>query len=397
MFDPIEGPKVSLQEHSLNFKIHYNKGISKQALYKRFNKNSVEFISTLLTEALNHKISKKPLPSEYLEKFTTIRVMDSTEFKLPSHAADQFPGYKGDGTNACAQIQLEYDILNGSIEHISLDHALVSDIYYSKKEIDSLKKGSLILRDLGYYNLSVYKELSNRGIYFISRLKPQVKIYMVKNNQYKELTYKNILQLLRKSGRKYIDLNVYIGKEHKQPVRLIANLLSKDQRKRRLKRYQNRNGKISLENRLLSNLNLFVTNVERSKCDSNEVYELYRLRWQIELIFKCWKSIIKIHEIRKMSTERIKCYILAKLLWIVINWDIYNVLNKHYWKNNNKVLSRYKFYKISFLYYRNIRTIIWDNKHHIKQLLMSLFGMIDYIVKESRNDKIKVEKILRMI
>src|ERR1019366_3570976 len=42
--------------------------------------------------------------------------------------------------------------------------------------------------------------------------------------------------------------------------------------------------------RLLLEKNIFITNIEPDKCDDEQIDQLYRLRWRIEIIFKSWKS-----------------------------------------------------------------------------------------------------------
>ena len=75
-------------------------------------------------------------------------------------------------------------------------------------------------------------------------------------------------------------------------------------------------------------LNLFVTNVEAEKCDAEAIYELYTLRWQVELIFKTWKSVMQLHKIQAMNAVRLECVILVKLLWVMLNWSILNQLKE---------------------------------------------------------------------
>src|SRR5690606_37737359 len=86
-------------------------------------------------------------------------------------------------------------------------------------------------------------------------------------------------------------------------------------------------------------LNLFVTNVEREKCDAEAIYELYTLRWQIELVFKTWKSVMKLHKIHSMNATRLECIILIKLLWVMLNWSIWNRIKDY----TNKDISFHKF------------------------------------------------------
>jgi hypothetical protein len=52
------------------------------------------------------------------------------------------------------------------------------------------------------------------------------------------------------------------------------------------------------------------------------IRSFYRLRWQIELIFKIWKSIGKIRAVKKVKQPRLECYVYAKLIFIVLGWQL---------------------------------------------------------------------------
>ena len=54
-----------------------------------------------------------------------------------------------------------------------------------------------------------------------------------------------------------------------------------------------------------------------------QIFPLYRLRWQIELQFKIWKSVFKIgYNLQNMKEERYITLLFIKLLLIIINLQI---------------------------------------------------------------------------
>jgi hypothetical protein len=59
------------------------------------------------------------------------------------------------------------------------------------------------------------------------------------------------------------------------------------------------------------------------------------LRWQIELVFKVWKSVASVHKIKKAKRERIECHLYGKLLWVMLGWNIF-------WKITNQIKDRCK-------------------------------------------------------
>ena len=82
------------------------------------------------------------------------------------------------------------------------------------------------------------------------------------------------------------------------------------------------------EYRIKSHYNIFITNVPEDMMPLSEVSKFYLLRWQIELIFKTWKSIASIDKVKKVKRERFECQLYAKLIWILLNWRMYLIVDR---------------------------------------------------------------------
>ncbi len=57
----------------------------------------------------------------------------------------------------------------------------------------------------------------------------------------------------------------------------------------------------------------YVTSLEAESFPAEEVGQIYRLRWQIELLFKEWKSICRIDRLSSEKEEIVLCFIYASL------------------------------------------------------------------------------------
>jgi hypothetical protein len=53
----------------------------------------------------------------------------------------------------------------------------------------------------------------------------------------------------------------------------------------------------SKEYKFRSGLNIWATNLSKENYDFACIKQFYGMRWQIELVFKSWKSILQIHHI----------------------------------------------------------------------------------------------------
>jgi hypothetical protein len=395
LFDQIRIEQPSLAQHCMTLFEQEGRKISKQGLDKRFTDSAVLFIQSLFAHYLQSQLLPKKLSSEFSSHFSAIRLMDSTEFKLPECLAEDFPGFDGDGTKSCTQIQFEYDILSGRINDLSVGDARISDSAYAYPSLDRIQSKDLIIRDLGYSKIDSFIKIEAQGAYYISKLHHQITIYEKKGDDMIPLSLKTILNRLKGSDRKYLDMPIYLGSNAKHPVRLTANLLPKQAVQERLQKKIYRKNENPQKYKYLSQMNLFITNVPRKLLSADRIYGLYKLRWQIELIFKTWKSVLKIDKVRKMKADRFKCYLLGKLLWILMNWEICFLFNDFLIEKKNRLLSIYKCFDIIKMQVSALEKILFHQRLKLRHWLEVLYEIIsEYGLKENKKRRTDLIKLL---
>jgi hypothetical protein len=130
---------------------------------------------------------------------------------------------------------------------------------------------------------------------------------------------------------------------------MVVEYMPEDLARKRIakakKQAQKKGRQLSKEYKAKAQLNIFITNVGQDILSPEQVHQVYTIRWQIELIFKIWKSIGDIHQVKKMKVARFECCLYAKLFWIVVNWQIVWQLNIQIHSSCGKLLSFYKAYK----------------------------------------------------
>ena len=70
--------------------------------------------------------------------------------------------------------------------------------------------------------------------------------------------------------------------------------------------------------------------------------KFYTLRWQIELVFKNWKSNFKLEKVSGIKIQRIKCMIYSKPLMIIISTKLIYQIRNICWKEFKIEISEFK-------------------------------------------------------
>lgn len=96
------------------------------------------------------------------------------------------------------------------------------------------------------------------------------------------------------------------------------------ERRRKIKAEAKRNGETPSQRRLaLADWSFFVTNLPPQLLTLAEAFVMARLRWQIELLFKLWKSYGHLDAFHTQNPQRILCEFYAKLLAMIIqHWAL---------------------------------------------------------------------------
>jgi hypothetical protein len=323
--------------------------ITKQSLHDRFNNYAVKFLQMALQELLQKQLKVEPNLLE-LDGINRILIKDSVCFQIDESLKEYYPGSGGDGSKAAVRIQFEYDLLSGKINDISLNAFNEQDAKNSLSTIDLIGQGDLIIRDLAYVGLDVLGTVVKEMAYYLCRPSMNVTIYETNKGEWKEINFTDIYKEMKNKNLTMLEKEVLVGKTHKLKSRLIIHLMPSeeiDNRIRKARLSAKKKGRNAPTKEYISrlHLNLFITNTDIKVIPTNKVWNLYRLRWQIELIFKIFKSICHIEKVKKVKKERLECYILSKLILIVMIWNILWIVAKNLFKFENKALSFYKAYK----------------------------------------------------
>jgi len=361
--------------------------------------SSINFIKELIGESLVSQVTTT-LDSTDLQLFKRVRIKDSTTFGVQDSLADTYEGYGKGGGKSCKagiSIQYEFDLKTNEILDIDLQPAVARDCTDAVAKKDDILEGDLIIRDLGYYSGKVLEHIRNNGAFIISRLYQTAGVYDLNHNR---IDFQKIYYQMKENQLHFQDIDVYIGSD-KQPVRLIIELLPEHIYQKRLNQRnaenKSRGYNTSNEFKGRAHFNLFITNIPRSDCAWNIISKLYRIRWQIELVFKIWKSILNIDKLKKSSNERFIAMLYTKLLWICINWKIISDCRNYFYLHHHKLISLTKCFQTMGDNSRNLRSAI-ANDNLIDDFLLKIITKLQnghWI--EKRKNRQNIEEIIMLI
>jgi hypothetical protein len=333
----------SLSSFAMTMGLLSNLRISKQAVDKRINPGLIRFLRSLLGHCLVHNIdiSTSSLKEKLASVFNRILLHDSTQIQLTPKLADPFPGSRNYSAKkfSILKIQAVYELITETFHHLDFSGFTKNDQAASRDILTILSKGDLIIRDLGYFVLSVLKKISHLGAYFLCRYKHGILVFETDGK-----TPVDLLKLLNKQG--VLDKDVVLGKKEKVPVRLVAIPVPEPvaaERRRKAKINRDRRLNPSKEHLSLMGWNIFVTNIDRDTLSMEQIALLYRLRWRIEIIFKSWKSHFHLRNVPKASFERVLAYIYSILIFVTLfQTHVYHRLDRKTIENNLQQLSLFR-------------------------------------------------------
>ena len=401
MYDVSSGITKSLNQLVIEAKSEHDIGVSKQGIDKKFNDHTINFLKLLIEKQLTVELDHQ-IEAGWLSPFNRVTIKDGTRFKLPEDYRDYLPGSGGGASKAGACLQFDFDLKSGHVIDLSLTPANRPDARDAVEVLDTVEKNDLVIRDLGYYAFSSFSNISSKGAFFISRLGSKTNVFEMKNKKLQRLDFKALYYEMKRHELSMVYKDVFIGTKAKIPVRLAIELMPDavyEQRMRKTCKIHKKKGyQTSEEYKFMSRFNLFITNVPKEMLPDEVVSVLYRMRWQIELIFKIWKSVIGIHHTRKMKYKRWLCLLHFKLLLMIVNWNIIMAHRNHLYKKKGKLLSLNKCFKTLF-----------DNSYRLRDALkLGLKGIAKFVCwvektltenhwLERKNKSLGLEKIFYLL
>lgn len=296
-------------------------GVSKQALDQALNQSAAGFLKAMLEWLVGQVVTMPPASWPLLSRFAGVYVMDSSVVNLPPALAAEWQGL-GDSRGATAALKLHVglDLVSGALVGPTLTKARVNDAGGPHQNL-SLPAGALRLSDLGYFKLGRLIELNAAGVYYVTKVLARLTFQLGAGPSQKLVSW------LAQQTADQLDCEVGVGRHAELKCRLVAWRVPAQVLQKRLARQQAESHKRQRATSVVqveaSQWLVYLTNLTPTQASADEIAVLYRLRWQIELLFKLWKSWAgELEQWRSGKEWAIMCEVYAKLIGqLVQHWS----------------------------------------------------------------------------
>lgn len=236
----------------------------------------------------------RPAAGGKLAHFRDVVVQDGSSFAVHDALARRFGGRFTAIRPAAVEVHTFLSVFHDQ----AVDVAVAADKEAERQFLPPAKtlSGKLLLADRGYQSLDYWDEVQAAGGFFLMRgksdLNPRVCAVRGPGGRLERFEGRRLQDVLRYLPRRRLELNVAWDRPAGRTLRLRALLI--------WKRHE-------------QEYTVLVTNVPRSILTARQVAEVYRLRWQIELVFKEWKSYANLHAFTSANAALVEGLIWASL------------------------------------------------------------------------------------
>jgi hypothetical protein len=272
--------EISFNSH---FKRHYHLGcktITRSSLADANHKRS----ANIYTASFEHLLQ---LTGSNIKQVEVLNIIDSTQVILNS----KFKWATGQSKNG-VKIHVVYDSSQARPIYFDISNIKKNDILAAKEL--TIAKGSTYIFDRGYYSFSWWNEIDKAGSRFITRLKSNSPLTLLKERKAIDNEEFDVI------SDSEAFLNERLTSSRKNPYNRSVRVI-----RVRLKNYSNKEAITIVSNDL--------------KSSAIKLCKLYKQRWQIELFFKWIKQNLKIKSFLGSSENAVKIQVTVAMIAYILS------------------------------------------------------------------------------
>lgn len=300
----------------------YQNPVTRQAVDGRYHEPAVRYFEAAFEQVLARSLAEKVNPSPLAllqEQFAAVRLFDSTQFGCAPGLAEVFPACGGGGSQAGIKVLLSYEYLQSLFQPMAVLPGKRSDQGLAAVATAQVGFNELGLFDKGFYHGAALRGIQERGGFFVIPWPRSVSVWEA-GPEGKPVEVA-VAQRLRHHAGGHLEWDsgrLSQGESALSGVRLVAYRLAEESANRQraaLREKCRTYGRTPTADALeLAGWLILVTNVPAAKLPVRALGYVYRVRWQIELIFKQLKSILRLDDVPTAKEHRQRCEVWARLL-----------------------------------------------------------------------------------
>jgi len=375
--------------------------LTPQAIHERINRHA-DSLESFLVSCISHCISQKfrsSSTSSSLSKnnFNRILVEDSSFVKLRKSCADLFKAHGNrHGKTAGMKLNLIFDLLTGDPVDAALHNGYTPDQRIGWDILELVQDQDLVLRDMGYFDIELFKAIEEKGAYWLSRLTAAstVEINKMDSKTGAILKTQSLDELLQKTTLNKVDVTAHVTRSgHK--CRLVAYRASKTEaEKRRREAYASskKRGKTPSKRSLLrAEWHIMITNIEEDVIDAKTLTKIYQQRWSIEILFRGWKQSSAMNGSlrRKSSRQHLVAFLLTSILILLLTMKLAARIREKY--SDNLLSSLLSFEKLASWFSLQLPSIV-------RLVDITRFSPeVKYVNTQKKKVKTQYQKLLELL
>jgi Transposase DDE domain len=288
--------------------------ISDTGLQKRFTPACARFLHEILTRLSQIVVqAAAPVPIELVERFAMVVLEDSSLIALPDALQKVWQGCGGsDGVSqAAVKMHTRLDLKQGQLWGPTPTAGRQSDRRSPFKPLP-LPQGSLYIADLGYFDLEAMARRQQAGSFTLTRLRGEVAVLQPSGRRV------SLETVVPAHVGEIKELLVLVGEQQRLPMRLVMQRVPAAvaaERRRKLEQEANRwQRPVATQASRLADWTLLLTDAPITLLHPAEALVLVRERWQMELLYKLWKSDGLIDDWTTDNPWQVLCEMYAKLI-----------------------------------------------------------------------------------
>lgn len=370
--------------------------VSRQAVHGRFNSKAVAFFKASFAHTLAETLdwsANRPQALELQKHFRAVYLLDSTSFDTTQALEEVFPSCGGDGSPANIKVLLNYELIAGRLDPLKILAGKRSDQGQALCLAQRLKEGELQISDKGFFDAKAWRAAQEAGAYLLIPLPHAITLRTIDLADASEQPL-DLAGALAQSTEDRVEWpKVFLGLKRKNqtgPVRLVAFRLNPESAGRRregLRKAMKNKGRTPTAQALqLAGWLLLVTNAPAAKLPSALIAYLYRVRWQIELIFRQAKSVLRLNKTESENPYRVQCEIWARLLSAVLLFLWHSHANAQCWNQHKSEISFEKLIQIMQQWGHTISRAFLGGAEKLLQQLRIIWGNILVNARKGRQN-----------